>query len=142
MSKSKYPTAIDAIIFNEKDELLLVNKKGKWILPWGKQVLGEFASETLQRELAQELNAKLDENSIKEYRTFYGTTPFSWLPIEVRTYFAQLEETGEYIKPSSEIVDAKFTKNFDEIELTSITQDIIEILKRDWYIQESTPDSL
>lgn len=134
MNTSEHKTAIDAIVINDKKELLLVNKKGQWILPWGKQELGDTDVATLQRELSEELQAVIDGWSLKEYKTFSGVTPFSQKLIDVKTYFTQLEETGTYIQSSNKITDARFTKEFDDVSLSKITRDILEALQRDWYL--------
>ncbi|MEI6426126.1 MAG: NUDIX domain-containing protein [Candidatus Absconditabacteria bacterium] len=124
---------IDLIDINENKEILLTNKKGTWILPGGKQEDGETDFDTLEREIAQELNgAEINPNSIIPYKMFEGITPFSKKQKEVIAYFGEL--ITENLTASAEIMEARYEKNPSRLNLSPITKDIIETLIADGYL--------
>lgn len=126
---------IDLIDINENNEILLTNKKGTWILPWGKKDEPEADIITLNREIDEELSgAKIDENSIVPYKTFHGITPFNQTKREIRTYFWKL--VSENITASAEIIEAKYEKQPLQLNLSNITKEIIETLIADWYLDK------
>ena len=132
-------TAIDLIDINESKEILLTNKKGTWILPWGKKDEGERDIITLNREINEEINeelngAKIDPNSITPYKTFTWLTPFSQKKITVICYFGKL--LSENITASAEIMEARYEKNPLTLKLSDITKEIIETLITDWYLDK------
>lgn len=124
---------VDAIVINEQKEILLVNRKGKRILPWGKKEEGETDYQTLQRELKEEINwtlGKEHENSF--YKEFLWETPFSQQQVMVKAYFSKLLE--ENLIPNNEIQEVCFTKDFHNISLSEITEAIISALQEDWFL--------
>lgn len=126
-------TVIDWIIFNDNNEILLTKKKNKWILPWWKQESWEEDEETLARELWEELNWAIVQNtSLLYYDTFKGITPFSKKHIEVRVYFASL--LSDALTPGREIAEIQYTSNPLSLDLSDITKEIIQSLTRDWFI--------
>ena len=131
-------TAIDLIDINESKEILLTNKKGTWILPWGKtddEKDQEWHLHTLTREIEEELNgAEIDPNSITPYKTFTWLTPFSQKQIKVICYFGKL--LSENITASAEIMEAKYEKHPLTLNLSTITKEIIETLIADWYLDK------
>lgn len=128
-------TAIDLIDINEDKEIVLTNKKGTWILPWGKKddEKDEEELDTLHREIGEELNgAKIDPNSIVPYKTFNWLTPFSQQQIKIICYFGKL--LSENISASAEIMEARYEKYPLKLNLSTITKEIIETLIADWYL--------
>ncbi|TAE70608.1 MAG: NUDIX domain-containing protein [Bacteroidetes bacterium] len=64
MTEKKYPiTTVGALIFNEKNEFLLVKTykwKGKYGVPGGKIDMGETAEYALHREIKEETNLSVE----------------------------------------------------------------------------------
>lgn len=51
--------AAGGVVFNDKNELLLMKRLGKWDLPKGKADAGESSKETAEREVMEECNIKV-----------------------------------------------------------------------------------
>jgi len=134
MNKDNRPV-IDLIDINENKEILLTNKKGTWILPWGKKDEPEGDIVTLNREIEEELNwAEIDENSIIPYKIFHWVTPFLHNKREIRIYFGKL--LSENITASAEIIEARYERHPLTLNLSNITKEIIETLIADWYLEK------
>jgi len=134
MNKDNRPV-IDLIDINENKEILLTNKKGTWILPWGKKDEPEGDIVTLNREIEEELNwAEIDENSIIPYKIFHWVTPFLHNKREIRIYFGKL--LSENITASAEIIEARYERHPLTLNLSTITKEIIETLIADWYLEK------
>ena len=134
MNKDNRPV-IDLIDINENKEILLTNKKGTWILPWGKKDEPEGDIVTLNREIEEELNwAEIDENSIIPYKIFHWVTPFLHNKREIRTYFGKL--LSKNITASAEIIEARYERHPLTLNLSTITKEIIETLIADWYLEK------
>jgi len=123
--------AINLAIITNKG-ILLVKKKQTWILPGGKPDFeNESDEQVLNREFSEEL--PLTRIKINEfYKSISGITPHRGDELEAKVYFGKL--TGE-IKPSSEINDAKYIKNFQDYNLSDITKKIIDSLIKDKYLK-------
>lgn len=123
-------TAINLAIIRKK-RILLVKKNRTWIFPGGKPNSGEFDVDCLYRELKEELpDAKMVVE--KYYGSFVGKTPYKEDNLEAIVYLGKL--LTNFGKPSSEINDAKFIKDFEEYNLSDITKKIINSLKKDNYL--------
>ncbi len=125
---------INGIILDNK-RILLVRKKGIWILPGGKIKEGENELEALAREFKEELSeTEIDVRSASFYKEFHGLTPHTQTPASVRTYHLRTPLViGE---PSAEIeakswMDSSEAYNYPVSELT---KSIILSLKRDLYV--------
>ncbi|MFB6246212.1 MAG: hypothetical protein ABEI74_01305 [Candidatus Pacearchaeota archaeon] len=82
------------------------------------------------RELAEELpGSEFEVGSY--YGSFYDITPHSGTGLEAEVYFGTMGKTG---RPSAEISDAKFVYDFDKINLSPITEKIVNSFKRDGYL--------
>jgi len=122
--------AINLVVITKKG-ILLVKKKQTWILPGGKSDFKEELDEqVLNREFSEELPLiKIKIN--KFYKSISGITPYKGDELEAKVYFGELIGT---IKPSAEINDAKYIKNFQDYNLSDITKKIIDSLIKDKYL--------
>ena len=124
-------TAISLISLTSEG-LLLTKKKNIWILPGGKPLDGETDYDCLIRELNEELRLSKEQILItNRYITFIGRTPHEGDLLENIVYFGTLK--GK-IKPSNEISEAKYVKDFKNYNLSDITQKIVNSLKEDKYL--------
>ena len=124
-------TAINSAIINDKKEILLVRKHDTWILPWGKPEIWESDVECLHREVWEELNgAKL--KNLQFFDNFIWQTPHKWDLLEARVYFAEL--VVDVLKATAELSDAKYIKDFDNYSISEITNNILDWLKKTWYL--------
>ncbi|MBU1129669.1 MAG: NUDIX domain-containing protein [Nanoarchaeota archaeon] len=123
--------AINLAIITEEG-ILLVKKKETWILPGGKPDFKEESDEqVLNREFSQEL--PLTRIKINEfYKSVSGITPHKGYELEAKVYFGKLVGI---IKPSAEINDARYVKNFQDYNLSDITKKIINSLIKDKYLK-------
>lgn len=95
------------IIVNEKNEILLVlHRRGDYLLPGGTVEIGESLIETLERELYEEAAVKIDLISLKEgfwqqvYKLENSDSPeIEWKKdvIQVR-YLARANQIDKFIK--------------------------------------------
>ena len=123
--------AINSVIINEDKEILLVKKRDTWILPWWKPEEWESDLDCLDREISEELNwAKL--KNIRFLGSFVWQTPHRWDMLEARVYFTEL--IVDVLKSSAEISDAKFIKDFDNYNVSDITNKIIVELREEWHL--------
>ena len=100
-------------------------------LPGGKPGFGESHFACLLREF----NEELPETGIfigEYYGSFTGITPHKGDELETRVYFGNL--LTNLGKPSSEINDVKFIKDFEKYNLSNISQKIVNSLKEDNYL--------
>jgi 8-oxo-dGTP pyrophosphatase MutT (NUDIX family) len=104
--------AAGGLVKNEKDELLLIFRRGKWDLPKGKLDKGESLEVCAVREVEEETglkNARLVAPLAKTYHTFYEGTRHI---IKETNWFA-MEVTGEQnLQPQTEedIEEIKWVK--------------------------------
>lgn len=113
----------------EDDAILLVLKKGVWILPGGKPSHNESDTTCLAREIGEELPEA--SFTIGEcYGDFEGITPHGNEMICVTVFLGTV--SGD-ITPAAEISDARrFTKDeLAEVPTSEITRQIIAALIRD-----------
>lgn len=125
-------SAAGGLVFNEKGELLLILRQGKWDLPKGKVDKGETVEEAAVREVQEECGIgeiELGEPVVKTYHTYFldqkrilKTT--HWFRMDTSDYAAmapQLEEN---------ITELKWFK-VDELNLDSLDtyNSIRELLK-------------
>jgi 8-oxo-dGTP pyrophosphatase MutT (NUDIX family) len=123
--------AINLIVIEDK-KILLVKKGNVWILPGGKPDKKDTSNEdTLRREVYEELSGT-EINIGKYYSSFIGITPYKKDKLEAITYFGSI--LYDLKKPSAEISDAKFIGNFEDYQLSKITQKIVNSLRKDNYL--------
>ena len=124
-------TAISLISLTSEG-LLLTKKKNTWILPGGKPKEGESDEDCLFREINEELGLSKEQISITNYyKNFIGKTPHKGDLLENIVYFGTLK--GK-INASREILEAKYLFNFENYNLSDITQKIVNSLKEDKYL--------
>jgi len=123
-------TAISLIVLTSEG-LLLTKKKKTWILPGGKPKEGESDKDCLIRKFKEELpDSKISITNY--YRNFTGMTPYKKDLLENVVYFGTL--TGS-IKPSNEISKAKYITDFEDYNLSDITQKVVNSLKENKYLK-------
>jgi len=123
-------TAISLIVLTSEG-LLLTKKKKTWILPGGKPKEGESDKDCLIRKFKEELpDSKISITNY--YRNFTGRTPYKKDLLENVVYFGTL--TGS-IKPSNEISKAKYITDFEDYNLSDITQKVVNSLKENKYLK-------
>ena len=72
-SEYEHITAAGGLVYNEKQELLLIKRQGKWDLPKGKQDPGENTEEAAVREVQEECgirSLRLLEFLTRSYHTY------------------------------------------------------------------------
>jgi 8-oxo-dGTP pyrophosphatase MutT (NUDIX family) len=103
----------NVIIFNSKDEVLIIkHKNGKWLLSGGRIDEKENWKNALQRELKEEIGvSEIQINGIasvdtwyKEEQAYYGIT-----------FFGKIKE--DEIKPNNEIIDYSWVPNKKSLEI-------------------------
>lgn len=115
----------------EEGKLLLVKKNKTWIFPGGKPEPYENDLMCLNREFMQELSGtKIIVE--KYYKSFIGKTPHSETDLEARVYFGKIN--GKFGNASAEISDRKFISDFENYNLSDITDKIVNSLKEDNYL--------
>jgi 8-oxo-dGTP diphosphatase len=109
------------------NEILLVEKKGVWILPGGKPLAGENDHKCLERELSEEL-PDASFSLAEHYEDFEGKTPNTGDMLTAKVYFGTFQ--GGEITVAAEISDSAWVHKNDlsAYKLSAITEDIIEYL--------------
>ena len=123
---------VNGLVLKEGN-ILVVKKKGFWILPGGKLDNGESDLECLSREFEEEIFGAKIKNEIP-YNVFLGIIPYSKKEIIVRTYFAELD--GVLNMSSREISGVCYVPLFSEYtkNLSDITWSIMLSLKKEGYL--------
>lgn len=112
--------------------LLLVDKKGVYILPGGKSENGEGDYGCLIRKLTEELSVAKEQIKIYNfYNSFIGKNLHNGGLLENRVYFGAINCN---FKASAEISKAKHIKDFENYKISEITSKIIFSLKKDKYL--------
>jgi len=126
-------TAINAVII-EQGKLLILREKKTWILPGGKPETTDLNDiSCLCREVDEELSGtKLQD--IIYYKDFSGITPHKGDILISKVYFANIEGKLYSVREGDSILEAKWTNNFFQYNLSDITSKIIKSLKQDNYL--------
>jgi len=120
--------AAGGFIKNEKNELLMIYRKGKWDLPKGKMDKGETAEECVVREVKEETGLK-DVELIAPLTTTYHTYhEGSRFILKETTWFRMKAESKQELIPQKE-EDINEAKWVNEKELK-------ECLKNSWHVIE------
>lgn len=112
---------IDKIAFIETQngQILSTRSKGKtkYYIPGGKREFGETDEQTLVREIAEELNVRIDKNTMDYVGTFKAQSDGAkeGVIVKMTCYKAQYEGT---IEPTSEIEEIKWL-NYKDLDIIS-----------------------
>lgn len=109
-----------------KDEkLLLVCKKGVWILPGGKPDRDESHHQCLERECLEEITVSIRIG--RYFTTITGTTPHTGDQLTAHAY---LGDVLDEVFPQNEISGAQFftASELDCLDISEITRKIIRLI--------------
>ena len=119
-----------AIVFNERQEILLVRPKEgeKWILPGGKIEEGEAPLDCLLREFEEEVPGLEEEvRNLCLFDSFEATTPNTRRLFKSETFIATIQEQErESLESSAEIAELTWTADPFEFDLSGGTRKMIE----------------
>ncbi|WP_422090937.1 NUDIX hydrolase [Tenacibaculum ovolyticum] len=112
---------VDKIAFIEtKDGQILSTRskgKSKYYIPGGKRELGETDEETLTREILEELDVHIKQNTIKYVGTFKAQSDGAKDGVLVKMTCYKAEYDG-VLKPKSEIEEVKWL-NYKDLKIIS-----------------------
>jgi len=123
---------IDKIAFIEtkNGQILSTRSKGKtkYYIPGGKREFGETDEQTLVREIAEELNVRIDKNTMDYVGTFKAQSDGAkeGVIVKMTCYKAQYEGT---IEPTSEIEEIKWLNYKDLGIISEVDKKIFGFLK-------------
>jgi 8-oxo-dGTP pyrophosphatase MutT (NUDIX family) len=83
------------IVFNEKDELLMIHRRGKWDLPKGKIELNEDILEGAVREVTEETGVKVADVKKNSIRTYHAYTLKKKRAIKETSWFVMKAKPGQ-----------------------------------------------
>lgn len=122
------------MIVIQKNRLLVtrIREGDWWTLPGGRVEEGESKEIAIRRESREEL-PNITILKLVPYKEFLGIAPHSKVEITVNTFFADVKGS---IEPSAELTGSKWADSLllQELNLTTITKDIIKSLKNDGYL--------
>lgn len=116
----------------QQGKILVVNKKGVWILPGGKPHEWESDIDCLNREISEELpKSKFSVTSF--FGHFKGETPHTHEPLMASVYLGKVD--GD-LTPAAEIGSAVFfsKKELERLPLSEVTRKIIDALMANRYL--------
>ncbi|MEO0505414.1 MAG: NUDIX domain-containing protein [Bacteroidota bacterium] len=125
-------TEIDKIAFIEtrNGQVLSTKSKGKtkYYIPGGKRERGETDEETLVREVAEELDVRIDKNTVEYVGTFKTQSDGAkeGVLVKMTCYRAKFEGT---LKPTSEIEEIRWLNYKDLDIISAVDKKIFEFLK-------------
>ena len=112
-------------IIIQKRRILMLDKRGSYILPGGKPKEGESPKDCIKREIEEELS-KTKVRVGDYYDDFEGLTPHSKRHLVSKTYFCYVD--GKVGEPSAEIsskvfINSRDKDNFNLLEISKKTLD-------------------
>jgi 8-oxo-dGTP pyrophosphatase MutT (NUDIX family) len=123
---------VDKIAFIEtKDGQILSTRskgKSKYYIPGGKRELGEADEETLTREILEELNVHIKQDTIKYIGTFKAQSDGAKEGVLVRMTCYKAEYDG-VLKPKSEIEEIKWLNYKDLNIISEVDKKIFKFFK-------------
>ena len=124
-------TAGGGLVFNEKDELLMIFRRGFWDLPKGKLDAGETIDACAIREVQEETGITHIELKEKIADTYHVYKEFGKHILKESHWYKMQCNTEQKLVPQTEedITDIKWVKRSDLKNYTSNTyQTILEVL--------------
>ena len=95
--------AAGGVVTNQKGDVLMIYRYGRWDLPKGKQDPGETLSETALREVAEETGARGLQITGDQFATTYHTYRFQGNNVlKMTAWFHMTAEEGSLLKPQTE----------------------------------------
>ena len=123
---------VDKIAFIEtKDGQILSTRskgKSKYYIPGGKRELGETDEETLTREILEELDVHIKQNTIKYVGTFKAQSDGAKEGVLVKMTCYKAEYDG-VLKPKSEIEEIKWLNYKDLNIISEVDKKIFKFFK-------------
>ncbi|MEM6894499.1 MAG: NUDIX domain-containing protein [Bacteroidota bacterium] len=123
---------IDKIAFIEtrNGQVLSTKSKGKtkYYIPGGKRELGESDAQTLTREIAEELNVKIDIDTIEYVGTFKAQSDGAKDGVLVKMTCYKAKYKGN-MKPTSEIEEIRWLNYKDLDIISAVDKKIFKFLK-------------
>ncbi|WP_028890391.1 NUDIX hydrolase [Tenacibaculum ovolyticum] len=123
---------VDKIAFIEtKDGQILSTRskgKSKYYIPGGKRELGETDEETLTREILEELDVHIKQNTIKYVGTFKAQSDGVKEGVLVKMTCYKAEYDG-VLKPKSEIEEIKWLNYKDLNIISEVDKKIFKFFK-------------
>ncbi|WP_405384376.1 NUDIX domain-containing protein [Maribacter sp. LLG6340-A2] len=123
---------VDKIAFIEikNGQILSTKSKGKtkYYIPGGKRESGETDEQTLIREIAEELNVRIVDNTIKYVGTFKAQSDGAKEGVIVKMTCYKAEYDG-FMEPTSEIEEIRWL-NYKDLDIVSeVDKKIFKFLK-------------
>ncbi|MDC6364528.1 MULTISPECIES: NUDIX hydrolase [Flavobacteriaceae] len=123
---------VDKIAFIEtkNGQILSTKSKGKtkYYIPGGKRELGETDAETLVREIAEELDVRIDKTTIEYVGTFKAQSDGAKEGVLVKMTCYKAKYEG-ILKPSSEIEEIRWLNYEDLGMISEVDKKIFRFLK-------------
>ncbi len=123
---------IDKIAFIEtkNGQVLSTKSKGKtkYYIPGGKRETGETDEQTLAREIAEELNVKIDKKTIEYIGTFKAQSDGAKDGVLVKMTCYRAKYDG-IMKPTSEIEEIRWLNYADLDMISEVDKKIFGFLK-------------
>jgi len=95
--------AAGGVVTNQKGDVLMIYRYGRWDLPKGKQDPGETLSETALREVAEETGARGLQITGDQFATTYHTYRFQGNNVlKMTAWFRMTAEERSLLKPQTE----------------------------------------
>jgi ADP-ribose pyrophosphatase YjhB (NUDIX family) len=120
--------AAGGITFNEKSEILLIYRRGKWDLPKGKRDEGENMEECALREVKEETGLKTLLLDTKVCDTYHIYAQYGEDMLKRTAWYKMKASSTDKLKPQKEenILEARWVKEEDLAPLVARTYEAIK----------------
>ena len=122
--------AAGGIVFNDKDKLLVISRKGFWDMPKGQIITGESKEEAALREVMEETGIKKLELGLKAGKTYHIFKKQSRYMKISNWYFMKSTQVKLYPQEKENIFEAKWINPEDFFQTHHIYASIEDLLKR------------
>lgn len=130
---SKVVIAAGGLVFNEKDELLIIHRKGKWDIAKGKIDEGEQIIKAAEREVEEETGVKIERIIDDPYITYHAYILKGKNCLKETSWYEMKAVPGQTkLVPQAEegITDVRWVKKSDlqkyEAEAHPLVRDLIK----------------